>query len=79
MTSSRDHEHLDHMLDAVRVVEAVLNGDDASFNAVLQTTTCSPTKMVLARATILACAAADHPDPDQAIRELRTSLIGAAP
>ncbi len=55
MTAPVD-EHLDHMLDAVRVVEAVLHGDDASFNAVLQTTTCSPTKMVLALATILACA-----------------------
>lgn len=77
MTAADDH--LDHMLDAVRVVEAVLHSDDASFNAVLATTTCTPTKMVLALATILACAAAENPDPDLAIRELRAMLIGAAP
>ncbi len=49
-----------------------------SFNAVLQTTTAAPAEMVLALTGILANAAAQQDDPDQAIRDLRASFVAVA-
>lgn len=67
----------DVYLDAVRIVEAILHNDGDAYNAVVMTTTAKPTEIVLALATILACAADAHDDPDAAIRELRRLMMNA--
>ncbi len=69
---------VDVYLDAIRLVEATLHRDMPSFNAVLQTTTAAPAEMVLALTGILANAAAQQDDPDQAIRDLRASFVAVA-
>jgi len=69
---------VDIYLDAIRLIEATMHGDIASYNAVVQTTTATPSHVVYALCTILAAAASQHDDPDQAIRDLRAAFVRVA-
>lgn len=69
---------VDVFLDSIRLVQAVLHGDGDAYNAVVRTTQATPSEVVFALTSILAAAAAEHDDPDQAIRDLRAAFVNVS-